>query len=92
VAQDATVGHRGDVAFEDVQVGAANRHRVDAHDRVGVVDDDWHGDFLPGLLAGTVVDDSAHRMCSFVDGALLSTVGNKRFQPVEANVPKRAHR
>ena len=37
VAEDPTVGHRRDVAFEDVQVGAADRDGVDADDRVGVV-------------------------------------------------------
>ena len=36
VTEDAAVGHRGHVALQDVQVGAADRHRVDANDRVGV--------------------------------------------------------
>ena len=38
VAEDAPVGDLGDVALQDVQVGAADRDRVDADDRVGVVD------------------------------------------------------
>ncbi len=36
VADDAAVDHRRQVALEDVQVGAADRGRVDPHDRVGV--------------------------------------------------------
>ena len=51
VAEDPAVGDGGHVAFEDVQVGAADRHRVDAHDRVGVVLDDRVRDFLPALVA-----------------------------------------
>jgi hypothetical protein len=37
VAEDAPVGDGGDVALEDVQVGAADGDGVDAHDGVGVV-------------------------------------------------------
>jgi hypothetical protein len=43
-----------------MQVGAADGDRVDADDRVGVVDDGGVGDFLPALLAGSVVDDRMH--------------------------------
>ena len=39
VTEDATIGDLGHVAFEDVQVSAADRDRVDADDRVGVGDD-----------------------------------------------------
>jgi hypothetical protein len=41
VAQDPPVGHRRHIAFEYVQVGSADRDGVDAHERVGVVDDLW---------------------------------------------------
>ena len=47
VAEDAAVGHRGHVALEDVQVGAADRGGVDPHDRVGAVDDHRVGDLFP---------------------------------------------
>ena len=60
VAEDAAVGDRGDVALEDVQVGAADRDGVDPHDGVGVVDDARSRDLLPRLVAGTVVDECAH--------------------------------
>ena len=36
VAEDPAVGHRGHVALEDVQVGAADRDGVDPDDGVGV--------------------------------------------------------
>ncbi len=60
VAQDAAVGHRGHVALEDVQVRAADGHRVDPDDGVGVVADDGVRDLLPGRATGTVVDDCMH--------------------------------
>ena len=60
VPEDPAVGDGRDVALEDVQVGAADRHRIDADDGVGVVDDDGLRDFLPGLLARTVVHDGLH--------------------------------
>ena len=61
VAEDAPVGHLGNVALQDVQVGAADRDRVDADDRVGVVDDHRLGDLLPRLVVrvrGTRVPSS----------------------------------
>jgi len=36
VADDAAVDHGRQVAFEDVQIGATDRGRVDPDDRVGV--------------------------------------------------------
>ena len=48
------------VAFEDVQVGAADGGGVDADDRVGLVHDAWIGDVVPALLAGTVVNEGLH--------------------------------
>ena len=35
-ARESSRGHLGDVALQDVKVGAANGHRVDLHDRVGI--------------------------------------------------------
>ena len=49
VAEDATVGHRRHVALHDVQIGAADRRRLDPHDRVGAVDDHRIGDLFPCL-------------------------------------------
>jgi len=61
VAEDPSRRHRRDVAFEDVQVGAADGRRGDTHDRVAVVDDLGVRDLLPVLLAGSVEDDRVHR-------------------------------
>ena len=38
VAEDPPGRDGWDIALEDVQVGAADRHRVDSHDGVGVID------------------------------------------------------
>src|SRR4029453_4166355 len=50
----------GHVALEDVQVGAADRDRVDPHDRVGLGCKRriWNG--LPEALPGTVKDECLH--------------------------------
>ena len=61
VAEDPAVGHRGHVALQDVQVGAADRGRVDADDHVGRLLDRGVRDVLPGLRARTVVDQRLHR-------------------------------
>ena len=60
VAEDAAVDDRGDVALEDVEVGAADGGGVDADDGVGVVDEDGVGDLFPGLLTGSVVHECLH--------------------------------
>ena len=61
VAEDPSVGHRGHVALEDVQVGAADRDGVDADDRVGVgLAASGLGTSSHALLAGTVVDERLH--------------------------------
>jgi hypothetical protein len=61
VAEHPPVGHRGHVALEDVQVGAADRGRVDADHDVGRVHDGGVGDVLPALAARTVIDERLHR-------------------------------
>jgi hypothetical protein len=61
VTEDPSRRHGRDVAFEDVQVGAADGRRGDTHDRVAVFDDLGVRDLLPVLLAGSVEDDRAHR-------------------------------
>ena len=71
VAEDAAVGHRGHVALEDVQVGAADGGRVDPHDRVGVVDDHRVGDLFPGLLPGSVVDECSHGFLHWLADVLV---------------------
>ena len=86
VAEDAAVGHRGDVALEDVQVGAADRDGVDPHDRVGVVDDDRRGDLLPRLLPGAVVHDCAHGSSLVAAPGGASPDG--RATPADRSVPK----
>ena len=60
VAEDASLGDGGDVALEDVQVGAADRRGVDPDDHVRRLQDRRVRDLLPRLLAGTVVDERLH--------------------------------
>ena len=60
VAEDPSVGHRGNVTLEDVEIGAADGDGVDADDRVGVAQDRWLWRVLPGLLAGSVVHERLH--------------------------------
>jgi hypothetical protein len=50
----------GHVALEDVQVGAADRRGIDAHDRVGGVEDRWIIDGVPAALPGAVIHESLH--------------------------------
>ncbi len=60
VAEDRPRRHLGDVALEDVQIGTADRRRVDAHDRVGRIDDRRVGHGIPGSLAWAVVHERLH--------------------------------
>ena len=60
VAEDPARADLGHVAGQDVQVGAADRGRVDPHDHVAFVGDLRVGDFLPGPLAGSVVHERTH--------------------------------
>ena len=65
VAEDPAVGHRRDVALEDVQIGAADGDGVDADDGVGVARDRGLRDLLPGLLAGSVIHERLHEQTSW---------------------------
>ena len=58
--QDSTCLDLGDVALEDVQVGATDRDRVDPDDDVGVGLQLRVGDLLPAPLAGSVIDECVH--------------------------------
>jgi hypothetical protein len=60
VAEDPARTHLWHVAGQDVQVGAADRGRVDPHDRVALVGDLRDGDFLPGPLARAVINERSH--------------------------------
>jgi hypothetical protein len=51
VTEDPSRRHRRDVAFEDVQVAAADGRRGDTNDRAAVVDDLGVRDLLPVLLS-----------------------------------------
>jgi Pyridoxamine 5'-phosphate oxidase/Response regulator receiver domain len=64
--------HLGQVTCEDVQVGAADGGRVDPDDDIGLCAHVSFGDFLPGLVAGTVVNESAH--------GFLRSLSCRRFQ------------
>ena len=63
VTEDPSVGHRGHVALEDVQVGTADRGRVDADDRVGAVDDHRCRRPPPMPSSGAVVHERFHGWC-----------------------------
>ena len=54
------VGDGGDVAFQDVQVGAADRRGVDPDDHVRRLQDLGIRYFFPSLLPGAVVDERLH--------------------------------
>ena len=60
VAEDPPVGHRGHVALQNVQIGAADRHGVDPDDRVGVRDDARLRHLFPGLAPWAVVNKRSH--------------------------------
>lgn len=62
VAQDAARFHLRYVALEDVQVGAADGHRVNADDDVRVRFQIWVWHLVPAALAGAVVDECVHEI------------------------------
>jgi len=57
VPEDPAVGHRGDVALEDGQVGAADRAGGHRHGHI-------RRDFLPRIVARSVIDERLHQMTS----------------------------
>ena len=60
VADDAAVDHGRQVAFEDVQVGAADGGGIDLDDGVGVGEERRPWDLFPGFDARSVVDECFH--------------------------------
>jgi hypothetical protein len=73
MAEDPARVHSRHVAGQDVQVGAADRRRVDPDDDIALVGDLRVRHLFPGLLAGTVIHERPH-------GCLRSLFG-LRFQP-----------
>ena len=65
VTEDPARRDLGNVALEDVQVGAADRDRLDPHNGIQIVPRHRIGDLVPGHRAFTVVHECAH------DGLLL---------------------
>lgn len=61
MAQNPPLGHRRDIALENMQVGAADRRGVDPHHHVSRLLDHGIGDLFPGLLPGPVVHQRLHR-------------------------------
>jgi hypothetical protein len=85
VAQDAPVRDLGYVALQDVQVGAANRHRIHAHDHVRIGTDLRLGDVLPRLAPRPVIHECLHRRsCLAVD----PMVPERPASPQGAEVPR----
>ena len=60
VTEDAAVGHRGNVTFQNVQVSSADRDGVDTDDGIGVVEERWVGHVFPCLASGSVIDERTH--------------------------------
>ena len=60
VAEDAALGDRGDIALENVQVGAANRGGIDPHHHVGRFLNRRVRNLFPRLLPGPVIDKRLH--------------------------------
>jgi hypothetical protein len=60
MTEDAALGDRGDIALEDVQVGAADRSGVDPHHHVRRFLDRRVRNLFPCLLPGPVIDQRLH--------------------------------
>src|ERR1700694_1046558 len=60
MTEDGACLHRGHIALEDMQVGAANGGGVDLDDSVGRRLDGRVGDGVPRALSGTVVYECFH--------------------------------
>ena len=60
--ENPPVGHRWDVALEDVQIRTANGCRVNLHDDVGGFLKRGVRDGFPGLLPGAVIDERLHEI------------------------------
>ncbi len=72
VTQDPAGLDLGDVALEDVQVGAADGRGVDPDECVRRLQDRRVGNGLPGPLSGTVIDERLH------GSSLLARLGEAR--------------
>ena len=84
VAEDPAGLHVGHVAAENVQVGAADRDRVDLDDRVARVDDLRVRDVGPGLCCRAAVHQCFHYWISLSMRAGSTRVGSS-YSCVEAD-------
>ena len=64
VPQYSPSGNGRHVAFQDVEIGATDGHRVDPHDGVGVRLDLGVGDLVPALVPWAVIDVARMRTSS----------------------------
>jgi len=64
VAQNAALGDGGDIAFENMEIGATNSGGVDLDDDIGRLLDDGVGNFFPLFQTGTVLDECFHGLSS----------------------------
>src|SRR3954464_3996218 len=60
VAEYSSIGHRGDIALQDVQVGSADSGHVDFDDDIRRVLDGRIRHLFPRLAVGPVVDECFH--------------------------------
>src|SRR5919198_4665481 len=85
VAEDRPGLHLGDVAFEDVQVGAADGRGIDPYDCIRRLLNRRVGLLFPATQAGSVIDERLHRY-SF----LSSRLSPSRARPASAQLPTQA--
>ena len=71
MAQNASGRTGRHIAFQDVQIGAANRRLGDPYDGVGGGPDFWHWPVFHSFAAGTEIDKNFHVIlqCEFVSRA-----------------------
>lgn len=75
VPEYSTRSHLGHVTFADVQVRAADRDRVHAHDRIGAFQEHQVGYLLPRTHARPV-KTTAYMMTPSQSASTISSAGN----------------
>ena len=61
VPENAAIGHRGEIALQNVQIGSANGGSGDAHDGISGALDSGARFVLPRTLTRAMIDQSFHR-------------------------------
>src|SRR5690625_463458 len=96
MTQNATIGYRRDVAFENVQISTANSRGVYLHNDVGSILDLRIRHLFPLFLTWTVINYSLHKWLLLIVAwhalhltATLGTArdGVKTFEEASLNLP-----